>query len=100
MRKPRYICETERDTWEVRNSFTHEVYAVIVRWLNQWEIQERLGDSLLRSQVRAEIWEFLNAETERRGESERPAYCWDAGRPEPLQKEKAQQKEELPVWLL
>lgn len=101
-----YICETERDTWEVRNQASNAVLAVIIRWADCWEVREayelRGGycptGEIPRLEIRDAIWRFITAETVKRGEQQRPVNAWlnlDGS-----EKPQAQQKEEMPVWLL
>lgn len=92
-----YITNTEKDTWEVRKMGSRDIrpFAQIIRWGNAWEVRDEMPDHalILRPEFRSVIWDFIEAETRRRGEAQRPVYLY---RPEPRQ----QQKEEMPAWML
>lgn len=102
-----YITNTEKDTWEVRDRRSHKAYLVIIRWATSWEVQqpeplpESAVNAWLRLELKAAVWEFVESEAKRRGETILPVYLYESWhyRPEP-QPEPQQQKEEMPVWML
>lgn len=96
-----YVCNTEKDTWELRAGLrtitADRKIAEIILWSDAWTIEEFDYESPEeRLQARSIIWTFICSETERRGLNERPAFSYNVQAPAAAPVE----KEGLPVWLL
>lgn len=103
-----YITDTERDTWEVRNTdYGIRTFAYIIRWSDMWEVRDEMPKEALdlRLDFRAAIWNWIEAETKRRGEEQRPVCLveslrWSNGEIRKAPESRPTQKEEMPVWML